>query len=142
MSVKITPSEFSTGYIKMDGEVITRPGFICNPIYKGGPWLQSLQEVLSCLQTVLPDTEVGKDASKEQQPEDHRSRREAFQLQSLHTGKQPCFMKILKQENPEKQNIYNRWPVSWYEYSFLCKRFNCSIALNMFLLQFINGFLF
>jgi len=60
MIVRITLSEIGKGYIKMDGWLITRPGFISNPLYKGGQKLHSLQEILSCLQAALPDVEVRK----------------------------------------------------------------------------------
>lgn len=114
------------------------PGLVlCEILYTKPNIALPAGDTFSCV-AALPGAAVDKDATEEQRPEKGAWRRKAFYLQCAHAAKQPRFMKILKQKSLERQNIYNSWSVSWYEYSLLYKRFCCSIALNVFLVCFIN----
>lgn len=50
-------------------------------------------------------------------------------------------MKILRQKNLEDKIIIMYGQYLWYEDFLFCKRFCCSVVLNVFLVYFINGFI-
>lgn len=75
-----------------------------------------------------------KEATEEPQVEVRAERRGSF---SLLSWKETA---LFYENNPERQKKYNRWSISWCY--LLCKRFYCSIHLNVFLVYFRNGFIF